>query len=70
MLGHSKRSFVCKSILSNRHGECCKSNYDQDPNNGSPLADLSDICKPDIDNIVEKTYSSVIPKRIINDCQL
>jgi len=33
------------------------------PNNGSPLADLSDICKPDIDNNVEKTYSSVISKK-------
>jgi hypothetical protein len=68
MLGHSKRILYVTVYLATGTENAVNQIMIRTLNNGSPLADLSDICKPHIDNIVEKTYSSVIPKRI-NDCQ-
>lgn len=69
MLGHSNRILYVIAYLVTGTENAVNQIMIRTPNNGSPFADLSDICKLHIDNIVEKTYSSVVPKRIINDCQ-
>ena len=69
MLGHRKRSLYVRVYLATGTENAVNQIMTRNLIMVHHL-DLSDICKPDIDNIVEKTYSSVILKRIINHCKV
>ena len=56
MLGHNKHGLYLRVYLATCTEDAVNQIMIGAPNNGSSVADLGNICKPTINNIVEKTY--------------
>ena len=56
MLGHNKHGLYVGVYLATGTEDAVNQIMIGAPHNGSSVADLSNICEPTIDNIVEKTY--------------